>query len=756
MASISEIKARQSVLDYARNVLNLPVRRAGDRTVSLEPGSHNPTALVIYDEWFYDFKLGMGGDLIDLCAIARHDGDRGAAIRELGGTSPHWKEQTQNLCNAVQLWHESLRPEDWEYLHSRGMKDDYIRSMRIGYDGARLTIPYYKNGYVAYVISRDRAGGDKKYKKAKLDGMMENIPWGMHTLSRDTQLVIAEGAFDAMSFDQEGYRVLSPMSGHFNKDTLKQVLDICRHAQPVFICFDSDSAGSRFQTAMAEAFFRHRIEFTCGELQHIKDVSDYYSTGGKLDVLIASARPGIEVLAERITDREEFKKFVFRAARFVGKPEMLEFLEKVKQFPEGWMKEVTKQALSAPAEDMIIKEITDSKMLKYFEALGFYEYSGGVWKRRSDSEIQRYIADALGYYRTGSRVGSIFKLLKGECVSTEQLDRSPVFNFTNGALELESGTFREHRSTDLCSIQTNYDYQPEAYAPRWLTFVEEVCEGDERKQALLQEIAGYVLFSDCSLHKCFFLLGDGANGKSVFLDILAAVFGEGNVSNVEMSGLAEPFQRIRLYSSILNISSETQTDVKGAESVFKQLVVGDSVNGCYKGRDFIEFRTRAKFISACNDYIKSRDVTTGFLRRICFVNFNARFVDDPGPGEMKADRDLTKKLMEELPGIFNWAYAGYKILREAKQFTVPDDQKDTLENFARDINPVMSFIEDEVMPGEYERGLLYDSYTTWCRRCGHLPLSRTSFIRRFKTTLTQMKRPYAEAKSGSYRRLMIE
>lgn len=754
MASILEIKQQQSVLDYARNVLNLPVRRAGDRTVSLEPGSHNPTALVIYDGWWYDFKLGMGGDVIDLCAVARHNGDRGAAIRELGGTSPRWKEETQNLCSAVQMWHEALRPEDWEYLHNRKLKDEYIRAMRLGFDGARLTIPYYKNGYVAYVISRERSGGDKKYKKAKLDGMMENIPWGLHTLSRDTQLVIAEGAFDAMSFDQEGYRVLSPMSGYFNKDALRQVLDICRHAQPVFICFDSDSAGSRFQTAMAEAFFRHRIEFTCGEL-HVKDVSDYYCSGGKLDILIAGARPGIEALAERITDRDEFKKFIFEAARFVGKPEMLEFLEKVKQFPEGWMKEVTKQALSAPPEDMIVKEIAEKKRLKYFEALGFYEYSGGVWRRRSDSEIQRYIADAFGHWRTGARVGSVFKLLKGECISTEQLDRGPIFNFQNGTLELGSGTFREHREADLCSIQTSYDYDPDAYSSRWLEFIEEICEGDERKQALLQEIAGYVLFSDCSLHKCFFLLGDGANGKSVFLDVLTAVFGEENVSNIEMSGLAEPFQRIRLYSSILNISSETQTDVRGAESVFKQLVVGDAVNGCYKGRDFVEFRTRSKFISACNDYIKSRDVTTGFLRRICFVTFNARFVDDPGPGEKKADRRLTPKLLEDLPGIFNWAYMGYKILKETQCFTVTGDQEDTLENFARDINPVVSFIEDEITPGEYERGRLYEIYTTWCKSCGHMPLSRTAFMRRFKTTLTQKKRKFAETKSGMYRGITI-
>lgn len=30
--------------------------------------------------------------------------------------------------------------------------------------------------------------------------------------------VVAEGAFDALSFEQEGFKVLSPISGYFNKE----------------------------------------------------------------------------------------------------------------------------------------------------------------------------------------------------------------------------------------------------------------------------------------------------------------------------------------------------------------------------------------------------------------------------------------------------------------------------------------------------------------------------------------------------------
>ena len=142
MASIPEIKAQNNVVDYARNVLGWDVRSAGDHTYSIDKGSNN-RCLWVYDDWFYDFKLGVGGDVIDLCALVRHGGDRGAAIRELGGGfSPHWRDETQNFCNAVQMWHESLRPADWEYLRGRKLSDAYIKKMRLGFDGARLTIPY--------------------------------------------------------------------------------------------------------------------------------------------------------------------------------------------------------------------------------------------------------------------------------------------------------------------------------------------------------------------------------------------------------------------------------------------------------------------------------------------------------------------------------------------------------------------------------------------------------------------------------------
>ncbi len=799
MGRISDIKERINVLDYARNTLGLPVRKPGDRCCSLAGGS-NPTALVIREDHFYDFKMGEGGDVIDLCAIARHGGDRGAAIRELSGDDGYqdWADRTQHLCNKIAYWHKNLRESDRLYLYRRRIKKQTVDTLRIGFDGERLVIPYYKNGYVAYYITRQRDDEGPKYKKAKLDEYIENIPWGMDTLgarrggliientelsrprdnsgiamiagtgtcdipcnTNDPQdrpacnifdgLVIAEGAFDALSFYQEGYRVLSPMSGYFSKKIQKQVLNICQNEKKVFICFDSDDSGSNFQLDMAKSLFKARVDFCCGELPAgVKDISDYYAAGGNLQSLIDGAEDGVKMLCKRIKDRDEFKHFAFDASRFVGKPELAELFDLV-NFPKNWLEQVKKQAMSAPPESMIKDEVIAGRHLKYFEELGFYEYAGGVWRRRGDNEIKDYIAEMYGHHQTGQRLSSVFSLLKAACISTEELNKRPIFNFRNGTLELETGVFREHQQSDMSSIQVDYNYEPEAYSERWDEFLGDICEGDDRKICLLQEIAGYVLFSDCSLQKCFFLMGDGSNGKSVFLDVLTSLYGEANVSTIEMSGLVEPFQRIHLLTSLVNISSETKTDVRGAESIFKQIVVGDAINGCYKNRDFLTFRPRTKLIAAFNRYMKSNDTSTGFMRRICFVSFNAKFSLEPAPGELKADTELPVKLKRDLPAIFNWAYEGYKALREAKTFTITDDQEEIMNGFMMVTNPVIAFIESREFVGRVLNTDLYKQYRDWCREAGHEPMSQTRFTQEFKGTAKQMKLQCRESKYAGNR-----
>ena len=144
-------------------------------------------------------------------------------------------------------------------------------------------------------------------------------------------------------------------------------------------------------------------------------------------------------------------------------------------------------------------------------------------------------------------------------------------------------------------------------------------------------------------------------------------------------------------------------------------------------------------ISACNEYIKSRDTTSGFLRRICFIDFPVKF-----EGE-KADLELESKLKTELSGIFNWAYEGYNRLKQQKHFTETPEQAQMMEEFVQIMNPVAAFIREclSEQTGRMERMELYVKYSSWCKEAGHETQSRNKFMQSFRKTIKQLM-PYVQ------------
>lgn len=754
---IQEIKQRINCIDYCKRN-GIPISKSGDHCTSpFRPNADNKFAFKVYGDSFFDFVSKQGGDVIDLCAFHKYDGDRGKAIKELAeitgveGEPPQWLSYTKNLGNMCEKWHKDLTAEDRKYLNTRGIKDETIDRIKIGSHKGRITIPYWKNGYIPYYISR----GDKpKYLKAKIDGLNENIPWGLHTANNGTDtLAIVEGAFDALSFEQEGFAVLATMGGYFSAEQLKIVLSICKQFKTVFLCFDNDKAGSDFTKRMSKELFSHKIPFVIGDLPpKYKDISEYYEAGKNLNDLIVDAQNGLIEMCKRMTDKKEFADFAYKASRFVGKPEMAELFNAVRDndFPPEWLAELKKSALAPPSEDTIAKEVTAKHTLKYRENVGFYEYnkSRGYWQRREDTEVQSYIGNALGSSRTGSKLSSIIKLIKSDCITDDEFDKKPLFCFINGTLELgQNRIFREHRENDLCSIQVDYPYNNAAYSQDWQDFIDQICNFDNTRSTLLQEMAGYILFPDCSLERIFVLTGSGGNGKSKFLEVLKAVFGEGNCSSVTATGICADFQRINISTSLLNVAQEIKSDLSGAEEYLKQIASGETISACYKGKNFVNFKPRCKMIFATNGQLKSKDTSDGLMRRLAIIDFICKFVDEPSKeNEYKRDTQILEKLMKNLPAVFNWAMNGYINLMQTKKFTETYDQTDLVEDFKEASNPIITFLKDWNMgnmsqdPSVFSGAAyisnedLYTEYQSWCIEAGHIAKSRRGFLREFNHT----------------------
>lgn len=777
----SLIKDRINCVDYAIR-MGLGITKAGDRCRSpLRTGAQNKSSFVVFPNHWIDYGSSEGGDVIDLHAELQCQGDRGRAIRELADmvgitceeSYNYWKQATQKLCNVIETWHQDLRPEDREYLHSRKITDQTIEELKIGYTGKgttvnvrgsdvqgfganRIVIPTFKNGYVCSWTARAIGDSKPKYLKPPNGEYSQNIPWGMNTLNRGGNTIyIAEGTFDALSIYQSGFPVLATMGGHFNQETLKAVYDICRSYENVVLAFDSDSAGQEFTLKLGEQFFYNRIPFKIATWDgDYKDISECYQAGKSIKNLIL--QDGLVELAKIKKDKKSFSDFAFSAARFYAKADIAEMFSVVREeemFNNAWLKETEAMCYKAPSELKIVEDIMHKHQLLYVEAVGFYEYiPRGKWQLLSDQIINGYISDALGVFQAGNKIEPIKKLLKPKVLSTIEFDKKNVLNFLNGTLELDTGTFREHRYEDYCSMQMSYPYIPDATAPRFAKFLEQITLEDPKRQELLQEIAGYVLLPDCRYEKLFVFTGEGGNGKSIFTKVLTSLYGSENVTNIPPNRLTEAFDRIHLRNSILNIAGEIKADVSGAEEVIKQLVSMEQIQACYKGKDNITFKSRAKLIFCCNGQLKSSDTSAGLERRLSILNFPAKFRENPDPNDplqFKADVLLEQKLLRELPGIFNWAYAGYQLLLSVGYFTETDEHLEMIDAFRRASSPIVEFCEslkDDGLPPTIIKRTLYNRYRDWCLETGHSrPRTETSFHMEFQRVMHLVYEPYVRS-----------
>ena len=109
----------------------------------------------------------------------------------------------------------------------------------------------------------------------------------------------------------------------------------------------------------------------------------------------------------------------------------------------------------------------------------------------------------------------------------EQFDKNKgLLNLRNGILNLARRELVPHDRARYITRMAQVDYDPAAKAPVWEAFIQSVTGGDAQLAEYLQVMVGYCLCGSTREQCMFFLYGDGANGKSTFLETLAKMLGD--------------------------------------------------------------------------------------------------------------------------------------------------------------------------------------------------------------------------------------
>lgn len=382
----------------------------------------------------------------------------------------------------------------------------------------------------------------------------------------------------------------------------------------------------------------------------------------------------------------------------------------------------------------------------------FYRWTGAHWEAEEQAAVEKWLYRQTGdavyqvpekqsekekaegkkptftdmpWAPTRKKIGDLAHALGvGELQREGEEDRG-VLAVTNGVIEHRQLLAHSPGRFNLFSLP--FDYDPAATAPGWLEFLEQVLPGDRQAQEFLGEWFGYVISGRTDQQKIAALIGKKRCGKGTIARVLTALVGKENVSGMNLGLLSGTFGLEPFVGAALATASDVRWQsrtIGDAIPILLEVSGEDHVTVSRKNKSAWKGRLGVRFMLMSNDTPTFSDRSGALVDRMLYVSFRQSFFG-------RENVSLTEKLMEELPGILNWALDGLDRLSARGRFTQPDSGRDEQESTRRLADPIGAFIEDwcSVGPGqEIELDHLFLKYQNWCEGEGRKRDSTTKEI----------------------------
>jgi len=371
-----------------------------------------------------------------------------------------------------------------------------------------------------------------------------------------------------------------------------------------------------------------------------------------------------------------------------------------------------------------------------------YLYNGCYWSEINKESFQAFLGSVslkMGVEKFKCKIHTfrdeLFKQFMAEAyLPTPNTNRKNVLiNLENGTFEIKTSkrVLREFNRKDFLTHQLPFKYEPDAKSTLFQKYLDEVLP-DKDKQRVFAEYCGYIFIkpSVLKLEKMLVLYGTGANGKSVFFEIINALLGSQNISNYSLQSLTNEngYFRAKIANKLVNYASEINGKLETAS--FKQMASGEPLQARLPyGEPFI-LNEYAKLIFNCNDLPKDVEHTNAYFRRFLIIGFDVTIP------EYKQDKELANKIISnELSGVFNWILQGLDRILKHKKFSKCEAVENAREDYEKQSDSVKMFIEDFEYKGSNDYTAIKDLYTQYkwfCIEDGFRPVNKPNFMKRLR------------------------
>ena len=302
--------------------------------------------------------------------------------------------------------------------------------------------------------------------------------------------------------------------------------------------------------------------------------------------------------------------------------------------------------------------------------------------------------------------------------------------FQNGIYDLQTEKLQPFDAEKVMTNKIDWCFNPSAYCELVDNVLNDLACGDKGVRALLEEMIGYTFYRRNELRKAFMLKGKRHNGKSTFLDMIAYLLGEDNISALDLSDLSHEYKAAGLFGKLANLGDDIEDEYIPSAGIFKKVVSGDRMNANVKFAAPIEFNPYCKLIFSGNTIPRlgrGRD-SEAIIDRLVIVPFDASFSKSSANFSPFIKYQLrTPEAMEYLIRI---GLEGLKRVLSTNAFTTTANIEQQIAEYATELNPITTFFDEAGDSLENESTKkCYRRYNEFCIDNAMKPVSQIAFTK---------------------------
>jgi putative DNA primase/helicase len=338
-------------------------------------------------------------------------------------------------------------------------------------------------------------------------------------------------------------------------------------------------------------------------------------------------------------------------------------------------------------------------------------YRDGIYVPNGVTAISEYVRQIMGsLYTTHFANVIINKIIADTGIDHEDFfvyDAEPDYiPVLNGLFNLKTGKLYDFDEDKKFFSKFDIIYNPKADCPKIKAFLRDVlsCENDFQT---IQEMFGWLFYKTYKFEKSFMLLGNGRNGKSKLIELVKRFVGAINTTNIQPIALENPesFTLGNLFGKIANLSPDIEPTGLRHTSVLKMATGNDMLTAQRKFKTPICFVNASKMIFGANDLPISYDTKSAFWQRWILIEFPFEFIYEDDYNAKNEDKRFYNKLrddekieqittIDEMSGLFNFAYEGYLRLERNKKFSYRYSPEEVRSIWIRKSNSFAAFFND--------------------------------------------------------------